>query len=767
MIQQVWPYIAGIGIGVGLTHVLLLLILFIRRDRDRSQKLAFLYLGLSLLWIAIVALAELEPVFVSVYVDSADLFIPVIATALLVVQTLMGCVFFEMPILAHLAAAGGTWIAIILGTAIYLIFRPVEGVPLLEVALGGWSILGVVMVLQAVIAQRRSRLALQHNRVLYWTLTFIPLMAGQAITLLPNNPLREVGPMVHFFGAIALIRGATSIWLPNVKATLRATLRVLLLTIATAVFLAGIVLASDKATERLDIFLPRTGLIVIFSVLAALVYIPLYRSLWRIVDRWFEGVGFDPAQALRDYSQTIGTLLSSEQLATVTTGTIMELLGIRRGALLVASELERGVIRFQPVPGLGEVTTDPIEMEPISPILGRLSGQREPLFQYEVENQLVLRQASARERQWMQSLEMEIYLPILSQEELVGVLALGSQRGEEPYGPREVEFLTTLTNQTAVALQNARLFEGLQSLNARIIQLNENLRTAYERLERMDQAKSDFLTIASHELRTPLTQIRGYVDVLQELAGMDTLTNDQVLRIANNISNPTLRLENIVNAILDASRIDAEGLSLRFIPTTLTLTIRLSIEPWQKALEERKITLETRGIEEIGTIHVDMERMCQAFGNIISNAIKFTPDGRKITIMAERLDDIHFKVMIADSGIGISKADQELIFEKFYRVGSVSLHSTGVTKFKGAGPGLGLPIARGVVEGHGGCIWVESEGYDEERFPGSTFHIVLPFQAHRGPCRWQRPETVPVLPDEPEVVKEKFSWESLNLDVDL
>mgnify|MGYP000427399664 CR=1 FL=1 len=329
----------------------------------------------------------------------------------------------------------------------------------------------------------------------------------------------------------------------------------------------------------------------------------------------------------------------------------------------------------------------------------------------------------------------------------MGLLALGSQRGEEPYGPREVQLLRTLAHQTAVALQNARLVEGLRTLNRRITQLNENLRAAYERLERLDQAKADFLAIASHELRTPLAQVRGYVDVLADLAEEGALTPEQVRRIAENISRPTRRLEAIIDAMVDATQIDAEGLPLYFVPTTLSLVMRLAIEPWLPALEQRNLTLTTHGLEDIPPIHADLERLTQAFSNLISNAIKFTPDGGRITIEARPLDEEYFKVTVADTGIGISRTDQELIFEKFYRVGSASLHSSGDFKFKGGGPGLGLPIARGVIEGHGGCIWVESEGYDEERCPGSTFHVVLPYRAHRGPCRWKRPSETEVTSD--------------------
>jgi signal transduction histidine kinase len=116
---------------------------------------------------------------------------------------------------------------------------------------------------------------------------------------------------------------------------------------------------------------------------------------------------------------------------------------------------------------------------------------------------------------------------------------------------------------------------------------------------------------------------------------------------------------------------------------------------------------------------------------LIGNAIKYTPDDGNISIQASSVPsrqdrDEYVEVVIADKGIGIDPKYQELIFEKFFRIGDSQLHSTSDTKFKGAGPGLGLHIARGVIEAHGGRIWVESEGEDEQRLPGSRFHIILP-----------------------------------------
>jgi len=123
----------------------------------------------------------------------------------------------------------------------------------------------------------------------------------------------------------------------------------------------------------------------------------------------------------------------------------------------------------------------------------------------------------------------------------------------------------------------------------------------------------------------------------------------------------------------------------------------------------------------------DGERLLQAFSNLFSNSIKYTPDGGKITVDGRLLPGF-VEVTITDTGIGIDPEDHQRIFEKFGRLGNVALHSSSKTKFKGGGPGLGLPITKGIIEAHGGAIWVESEGYDEDKCPGSTFHILLPMR---------------------------------------
>ena len=126
----------------------------------------------------------------------------------------------------------------------------------------------------------------------------------------------------------------------------------------------------------------------------------------------------------------------------------------------------------------------------------------------------------------------------------------------------------------------------------------------------------------------------------------------------------------------------------------------------------------------------DSELLKKALDNVIVNAIKFTPDGGSIFISAHAVQvdgrGEFCEIRIRDTGIGIDPANHTIVFEKLYQLGKVELHSSGRTKFKGGGPGLGLAIAAGIVKAHKGKIWVESPGYDEEKLPGSTFIIQIP-----------------------------------------
>ncbi|MGW8250906.1 MAG: sensor histidine kinase [Anaerolineales bacterium] len=263
----------------------------------------------------------------------------------------------------------------------------------------------------------------------------------------------------------------------------------------------------------------------------------------------------------------------------------------------------------------------------------------------------------------------------------------------------------------------------LQEMDLRIDHISHELDEARQVLERLDKSKSDFIAIAAHELKTPLTLIEGYASMVAEQISQNPR---QAADMLNGIEKGTLRLREIIDDMIDVSLIDNNLLSLNFQPVWVNRLLSMIEQEVLPTLRERKLRL---SIEDFAgsqkMFFGDTERLYQAFRNLTLNAIKFTPDGGSISITGRTLPGF-IEVTVSDTGIGIAPENHNSIFEKFGRLGSVSLHSSGKTKFKGGGPGLGLPITKGIVEAHGGAIWVESEGYDEVNCPGATFHVLLP-----------------------------------------
>ena len=261
-------------------------------------------------------------------------------------------------------------------------------------------------------------------------------------------------------------------------------------------------------------------------------------------------------------------------------------------------------------------------------------------------------------------------------------------------------------------------------METRVAHVSSEMVKVQKQLERVDKSKSAFISVAAHELKTPITLIEGYASMMEDLmrAGKGINLDSLLAGMTTGID----RLRSIVDDMIDVSMIDNDLLKLNFQPMQvgqMLEALRLEVE---ETIEHRKLTMDIKGFNGSKQwIYVDHTRLMQAIRNVINNAIKFTPDGGTITIDGRTLSGF-IEVTITDTGIGISHDDQAIIFEKFGQLGRVDLHSSGKTKFKGGGPGLGLPIARGILEEHGGSIWVESPGYDEKACPGSTFHILIP-----------------------------------------
>jgi hypothetical protein len=284
-------------------------------------------------------------------------------------------------------------------------------------------------------------------------------------------------------------------------------------------------------------------------------------------------------------------------------------------------------------------------------------------------------------------------------------------------------------------------------------QLLNNLEASAAELTRLNKMKDSFLGMASHELKTPLTVIMGYTELL--LQDMSHDLTPTVCEMTQHISTAALRLNSIIRDMVDVSMIDRKKIALKLEPVDINELIEQATQEQRLFFTLRKQVLSLHLDPELPVINGDKSRLIQLLANLINNAIKFTPDGGEIRIQTSSREILRSKqppgqepspsllhigrephryveISIADTGIGIAKEEQLHIFDKFYESGNIEEHSSGKVAFKARGAGLGLSIARGMVEMHGGEIWVESSGHDPEQCPGSTFFILLPLDPSKG-----------------------------------
>ena len=288
------------------------------------------------------------------------------------------------------------------------------------------------------------------------------------------------------------------------------------------------------------------------------------------------------------------------------------------------------------------------------------------------------------------------------------------------------DFETLLSRSPRLAIEIIRITLDRVRDNDRMA--IEDLQKTNKILRLLDRNKLDFIQVASHELRTPLTVLTGYVKMLDSFPELKA--NAVLNGVLAGINKGTDRMHEVVNLMLDATRMDVEDLQVAFVPVLLKQLVDSLALEFESVTTERKIKIITKHVPGTPSIHAHPELIQKALYHLIVNAIKYTPDGGQVTISTHSIqmdDEIPaVEVVVKDTGIGLDPEHHELVFEKFYQVGSVDIHSSGKTTFKGGGPGLGLAIVRGVTRAHGGKVWVESTGYDEVHFPGSTFYMQLP-----------------------------------------
>lgn len=253
----------------------------------------------------------------------------------------------------------------------------------------------------------------------------------------------------------------------------------------------------------------------------------------------------------------------------------------------------------------------------------------------------------------------------------------------------------------------------LRLLQERLERKNLELAASNTELRLMNEIRSSFIAVAAHELRTPLTAIYGFLELLQDSGG-ENLTAQQNEHLGW-IEASTQRLLVTLNELLDAARIDADRLELVLRPTPISEVVDDALLEIESRLATRHQRLEVEIATDLPAALCDPARIEQVVGHLLSNASKFTPEGGTLTLAVHPTTSGEFlRLSVSDQGHGIEKEAEAHLFERFFRGGQARKNGT-------TGAGLGLYIARSLVELHGGEIWYESKAGQ-----GSTFHITLP-----------------------------------------
>ena len=645
-----------------------------------------------------------------------------------------------------LRRGGWPWLVVagVLVVLLFLAAQNVFGLPTTIWTNGGWSLprddlpfyliqLGwMIFLLSAMAAvrtaHRHSKQPLYRNRLTYWLPFFFLIILNDAFIFarspLPGNPLRLASAWLMAY-----------VVLTHNMPDARQILRRLMIYIITTLLIVAFYIAGFTLSQSLFRAAPNFNPLVVGALIALLLatlFTPLVSLVRRWVDSWLHLEQFDPSRSLQEYGQSISNILEMQRLASVAVGLIIESLGITRGFLFLVDQDpgqdDRKTHFLRAVRSPGERQIKPGILPETSPIAQYLTREQRPLLQYDLDLLPAFRSVTRPEREWFNATQSEVYVPIFAKRRWIGLLAFGPKLSGNRYTDQDLVTLSALANQTAVALENARLVENLVRLNQELRQAYHSLDRANRDLERIDRTKSDFISIASHELRTPLTVMRGYTEMLME----DTSLNPDIQTIMKGLHDGTMRLHEIMDSMFDIAQIDARTLQLNLQAVDVADLVREVCFGLTKQFAERDQSLMI-DLPALPHLKADPNTLHKVFLHLVTNAIKFTPNEGKITITGQALQpgskespEGGVQITVCDTGVGVAPEYRELIFNKFYQPGELGKHSTGKSRFKGGGAGLGLALAKGIVEAHGGRIWVQSPGYDEIHFPGSKFHVLLP-----------------------------------------
>ncbi|HOT93028.1 MAG TPA: ATP-binding protein [Anaerolineae bacterium] len=388
--------------------------------------------------------------------------------------------------------------------------------------------------------------------------------------------------------------------------------------------------------------------------------------------------------------QMLNSTLDLSQLLETIISTASELVGTQAASILLMDE-RTGELFFAAATGSSREELRKIKVPLVGSIAGTIYKTREPLIVADVSGDA--RHYAGVDQSTKFQTRSLLGVPLLVRTRCIGVLEALNKINEEPFNEEDIRTLSAMASHAAIAIENARLVASLREAN--------------QRLSELDRLKSNFISIASHELRTPLMIVQGFASFLREQASGDMTSDlDMVLRGAS-------KLQAIIDQMTNLNYLEAGLSELKQEKIIVQELIAELEEEWRPLAAAKQQNLHVNMPPTPILIRGDRGKLNLAFSNLLNNAVKFTPENGHIEIHVI-LHTGRVEITVVDTGIGIPKEELTRIFDRFYQV------EDHLTRHHG-GLGLGLAIAKEVIEQHNGRIWAESvEGQ------GSRFRVILP-----------------------------------------
>lgn len=457
---------------------------------------------------------------------------------------------------------------------------------------------------------------------------------------------------------------------------------------------------------------------IFIAILFAVMWTQVEKLTLKFSNKYVYASIYTIQDTISNLTRQLTTIVNLNKIAASISNAMIQVMDIEKVAILV-KEINKNNFKIQQIIGFNEKKILNINQKSVS---NWLNEHKSALVQGEIALQAednpkakeyghLCRIAGA-----MKKLNIELCLPLIVRDNLIGFILLGEKKSANAYTAEDIKLLETLSNQASVAIENALLYDNMEEI---IAGQTADLRNKNQRLEKLLKMRSEFLDIASHQLRTPVSVIKGNLSMFLE-GDFDKNPSAQKTALQS-MFEKTEKLNSIINDILIASEVDTDNLNLSPLAQTEDVgqIAAKSIKFLQDRITAKKINFTFAPPREKLPVKSYERYLSIVIDNLIDNAITYTPNGGSVNIVLTKEKETNgqeiIKFAVTDSGIGVPQADQKKLFDKFRRAGNAN-------NMKTDGTGIGLFIVKKLVKAHqGGQI-----GFVSQENKGSTFWFSLP-----------------------------------------